>query len=114
MYAEKAKQALRRGVITALGGLLLAVGLGLLTAAAWIAIAGAAGHLVAALSLGLIYSGIGLILVAVSGRSAPPEPARPQRPEPPPQPDMMQAFFKGMGAGVAARKGFDRGRKGEE
>lgn len=101
------KRLLRRGLLGIAGGLMLAVGLGIMTAAAWIALAAVAGHLVAALAIGLSYSGVGLILLALAGEEAPPT-----QETPPPQPDLVQAFFRGVGAGAAARQGYKKGRKG--
>ncbi|MSU89042.1 hypothetical protein GE300_05300 [Rhodobacteraceae bacterium 2CG4] len=114
MIRSRIRRAARRGAMGLAGGLCLGIGIALLTVAGWIALASAAGHGIAALTFGLIYTGTGLILVALAGGRRDPdrdaEPAAPGPPPPPASPDLVQAFFRGLGAGAAARKGFDRGR----
>ncbi len=116
MIRDRIGRAARRGALGLAGGLCLAIGIAILTVAAWILMAAATDHFTAALTIGLIYAGLGLILIAVASRSperhhpagaeVPPPGGRPKGPPP----DLVNAFFEGLGAGIAARKGYDRGR----
>ena len=69
------QRAGRRAALAAAGALLLTVGIGFLTAAGWILLADAFGPLVAAGGLAGVYGGTGLVLLALAGREAPPQPA---------------------------------------
>jgi len=66
------QRAGRRAAMMLAGALLLAVGVGFLTAAGWMLLSEAFGPLVAAAVLAGIYGGTGLILLAVAGRDRPP------------------------------------------
>ncbi|MBD3625230.1 MAG: phage holin family protein [Rhodobacteraceae bacterium] len=114
MIRDRIARAARRSALGLAGGLFLAAGIATLTVAAWILMAEATDHFTAALTIGLIYSGLGLILIAVAGRSTDERRHHPTEADTPPPkgppPDLVNAFFEGLGAGVAARKGYDRGR----
>ncbi|SDX44965.1 phage holin family protein [Litoreibacter albidus] len=100
----KAKTAARKVALSSLGGLMLAVGLGFLTAAAWMYVTLIADAMTAALVIGGAYVGLGLILMGLSSarkvetHHATPTPASSQ---PPP---LMQAFLQGMQAGAQAQR----------
>lgn len=68
------QRAGRRAAMMIAGALLLAVGIGFLTAAGWLLLADAFGPLVAAAVLAGIYGGTGLVLLALAGRAPPPQP----------------------------------------
>lgn len=97
--------ARRAGFISVGGGMFL-VGAGFLTVAGWIYLAAVLNPLQAATIIGLIYVGIGLILMGFGLRSrshfAPPAPEKTVN-----NPPMMQAFLYGLQAGASAdrRKG---------
>lgn len=106
MIAETA----RKTALGLLGAVFLVVGLGFLTAAAYIALAAVRDVQFACLVIGLAYVGLALVLFAVAGARR-----RPQRPNRPPAPSsydeahpmasVIAAFLEGMAAGAG------RGRK---
>lgn len=80
--AHRAGMAARKAVLMAGAGLALCVGFGFLTAALWIFLATVQDHLFAALVIGLIYVGAGMILIAVAAKGRPqPIPHAAPRPE---------------------------------
>ena len=97
--------ALRRTAFGAAGALCFLLGLGFLTSAVWIGLALAYGGLIASLLLGLIYCGLGLVLVAFAARRPPspsPAPAAAARPVPTVgQADLIAAFLGGLDTGRA-------------
>ncbi|NDV01454.1 hypothetical protein [Pseudoroseicyclus tamaricis] len=109
-----AAAAVARGAILALFAIFcLLIGLGCLTAAAWIAIAAEMGHLMAALVIGGVWMLLGaLFLIALTRR---PRPVAPPVAEPealgPPAPvaggtaaAIAMAFAQGLGAGLSTRR----------
>ena len=106
-----AQDAARRTALGLGAAICLAVGMGFLSAAAFIAMAAAADPVTAALVLGAAYAGLGLILMAfaVQRHRAPPPPVRP-----PAGPVLLvaavEAFTAGMAAGKSARSAMTRPR----
>lgn len=109
---QKSARAIRRALLNACGGVLVAIGLGFLTCAAWIMLEDAYSAIAAALVLAGIYGGLGLILLGVAASSgtrdkADPETAPLRDPSAPPQPGAMpplvEAFMIGLNAALAAR-----------
>lgn len=101
---HKAKTAARKVALSSLGGLMLSVGLGFLTAAAWMYIALVADAMTAALVIGGTYVGLGLILMGLSsarevGTHHSTRTSAPSQPPP-----LMQAFLQGMQAGAQAQR----------
>ncbi|WP_099824315.1 phage holin family protein [Oceaniglobus indicus] len=93
--------AVRRAVFGSAAGLLILVGSVFLTIAAWIFLAQQLGSGLAALILGLVFIGIGLIVLALGLRN----PVRHVAPPPPPPPAavdtvaLVNAFLSGLAAG---------------
>lgn len=103
--------AIQRAVFGAIGAILLLIGLIFLTVAAWIGLAGALSALSAALIIGAVYFGLGLIVFAIASfrkyrvkvqgstaaaaESAPPSGGRFL-------PAAAQAFMVGLTAGFSA------------
>lgn len=104
LIEKKAKAAARSIVLSSVGGLSLAVGLAFLTVAAWIFLTAVATPLTAALVIGGVYTGLGLIMMGLSSaRSTEPAPvARTHAPSE--APPLMQAFLHGMQAGANAQR----------
>ncbi|MCA0042240.1 phage holin family protein [Celeribacter litoreus] len=98
--AEKAQDLARRTTLGLAGGLLLIIGLGFLTLAAWILLVDLQGTANAALIIGCVYTGAALLTLAATRVKRQPAP-------PPEQPSPMglvsQAFLEGLGAGYSAR-----------
>ena len=94
---DRAERAARAAALGLAGGLVLAVGVGFLTAAAWIALASAQGALTAALVIGSGYAGLGLVLVALGLRG----PSR-RRPLPPRASDQVPALAAAFLSGFQA------------
>lgn len=98
--------AAETGKTAALGlatGLMLAVGIGFLTVAAWIVLAANVGAGSAALVIGAVYVGIALVMAAfllAGPKSPPPPPARPENP----MQDVLVAFMQGLSAGKTAAR----------
>ncbi|WP_298493500.1 hypothetical protein [uncultured Maritimibacter sp.] len=117
----KAHLAARKAAFGLVGVLLLTVGLTFLTTAAWIGLVQVADTLTAALVIGGVYTGFGLIALALAAR-------RPRVPVRDPYVagamatghatksglenvgGIAAAFMSGLNAGTAARDGFHRGR----
>lgn len=110
-----ARLVVRRAVFGAVGGLLLLIGLGFMMAALWTALAWSVGSIMASVILGLIFLGIGLLVLAfsrvppraiprdVSARIA--DPARPTPRAPPiTAQGVLSAFLLGLTAGRAVRR----------
>jgi len=95
---------------------MILVGCGFLTAAAWIALARTTDALTAALVIGAVYVGLGLLILGVTSRRRYRVPARgttAAAAETTPRGDMLpaavQAFFVGVSAGMST--GRSRGRR---
>ena len=96
-----------------IGGIFLAVGVGFLTSAGWIALEEAYSALAAALIIAAVYAGIGLILLGVAGSSSDEAGSYPKAEQPlhdpatPPRSGAMsplaEAFVIGLNAAYAAR-----------
>lgn len=65
---RSARRTARAVALSAAGGLMVAVGAGFLTVAAWIMLATAYDTLTAAAIIGAVYMGIGLICLGLAGR----------------------------------------------
>lgn len=109
---DRSARAIRRALICVVGGVFVLVGLGFLTAAAWIMLEDAYSASAAALILAGIFTGIGLIALGMvsssSKRDAGAAPRTPLNdPATPPQPGatppLAEAFIIGFNAALAAR-----------
>lgn len=106
---NKVAQAGRRAALGLCASLFIIVGLAFATTALWIILAATLSTLHAAGIIGLVYSGIGLILLGVmlsaprESRSAPQQPIAEERPNPD-LPPLVQAFLFGLSAGSDASK----------
>lgn len=114
---SKAASTARRTAFGLAAGMAMLVGLFFLTLAAWIVLVNVADSLTAAIVLGAVYMGIGLILLAfaLTRRNEPPvyhEALRStsQRASDPAFKGVAAAFFEGLGAGLTARDQFLRSR----
>ncbi|SMX42613.1 phage holin family protein [Maliponia aquimaris] len=106
MIETRARAALRRGVAGLMGGVLVAIGLGFLTQAAWLALASWQGPLFAAQTLGGIYlllGGVVLLLVRKRHDAPPPAPSR----QAISHLVLAEAFLVGLDAARSARKRAD-------
>jgi hypothetical protein len=93
----------RRSALGLAGALFLVLGLGFGVAAAWQGLAMWQGPLAAALILGAIFLGVGLILLAFArGEPAAPK-AAPAAGQPDPMARVVDAFFEGVEAGARTR-----------
>lgn len=102
MLIARLQQALRRTAFGAAGGLFLIIGIGFLTAAAWLAMALAFGAVFASVIVGLVLCGIGLVCLALAARRPVPPSAALQPPVPAArQADLIAAFLGGMDTGKA-------------
>lgn len=105
---DSAKRAARRAArnigLVVLAGVFLLVGLGFLTAAAFLGLAAINGPIFAAIVLALVYAGIGAVLVAVvvSGEDRPEE-AKPEDQQIP-WATIVQVFTLGVGAARGFRR----------
>ncbi len=109
---DRSARAMRRALLRIVGGVLLAIGAGFLTAALWIMLEEVYSAMAAAFILAAIFIGIGLILLGVAASAATRE-ARIARAEAareaaaPPgaraMPPLAEAFFAGLNAALAAR-----------
>lgn len=101
----RARDALRRGVLAVIGGVLVMIGLGFLTHAAWLALAAFRDPIFAAQVVGGFYVLVGGLLLFRSRRRhiVVPAPAAA-----PPQPAMhlmlVEAFLVGLDAARATRR----------
>ncbi len=105
----RVRDALRRGTVALVGGVCIAIGLGFLTAALWIALA-ARDPLFAALVLGGLYLVLGGTLLLRSRRRrivVPP----PQRTRAPSHLMLLEAFLAGLDAARVARGAASRRTK---
>ncbi len=111
-FKDRSARAIRRALISAVGGVLVAIGVGFLTSAAWIMLEDVYSAAAAALILAGIYIGIGLIALGVASswakrdavsapRSPLSDPAAP--PQPGAMPPLAEAFIIGLNAAIAAR-----------
>jgi hypothetical protein len=118
-FSASLAEAGRRAALGSGAVLLMAAGVGFLTAALWMGLALAGGAILASTVLGAGYLGLGLIGLALAGRH-PEGPAGATRPggpndaPPPPSPPreataetLLAAFLGGLTAGTRAR-GTDR------
>ncbi|GGE20041.1 hypothetical protein GCM10011360_05960 [Primorskyibacter flagellatus] len=92
------KLSLRRAGFGLGGALLMVVGVGFLTAAAWLILSEARGAQFAALVIGFGYVGAGAVVMAVGTRRVPHAPAPGITAS-----GLSAAFAQGFGAGVATR-----------
>ncbi|WP_373356351.1 hypothetical protein [Pseudoroseicyclus sp. CXY001] len=110
-----AAAAIARNAVLGVAALLcLTVGLGCLTAAAWIAIAAAQGHLIAALCIGGFWMLMAFVLVLILTRrprpvaapvaAAAPTAATPGVLTPTLVSSVAMAFAQGLGAGLSSRR----------
>lgn len=111
----QARAAARRAGFSAAGALCLAVGLGFLTAAGFLAIEASQGALVAALVIAVAYLGLGLVFLGLSMRrtirvpvGTPLAAAGGPRLYSYAVPALIEAFMVGVAAGIANRP---RGRR---
>lgn len=100
LAAARAAALARRLVLGALGGGMVLVGLGFLTAAVWFALRAVMSPVQVALILGLAYGGLGLVLLALARH-------RPTRAPVPPAAAATTGATAGAAAGDAA--GFQAG-----
>lgn len=105
------KSAARRSALSVLGIIFVLIGLAFLTTAAWIALTISADTLTAALVIGGVYTGLGLLILAgatMSRRRVPytaVDPlAAPASSPSVPYPGLAQAFMQGFGAGATMRR----------
>lgn len=108
---RRSERAVRRAVLSVVGAVLAGVGVGFLTAAAWMMLEDAYSAIAAAMILAGIYAGLGLIILGLNASShdddASPhdeqfrDPA--QHPEPGTIPPLAEAFIIGLNAALAAR-----------
>jgi hypothetical protein len=103
-----ARDIARRSALGLAGVLFAGVGVGFLTAAAFQGLSIWNGPIVAALVLGGVYLGLGLIFLALSKRDEPP--AREIEIRGSPMLRVVDAFFEGVEAGASARRAPLRGR----
>ncbi|MBW6416908.1 phage holin family protein [Celeribacter sp. PS-C1] len=105
----------RRAAWVSAGGILMAVGIGFLTVAAWITLSTLRDAQFAALVIGLVYVGVGLVIVALNTRDSHAKTLEEQRAQEayrraacPPEDDLFAriaiAFSEGLQAGKALRK----------
>lgn len=108
----RSARAIRRALMLCVGGVLVAVGIGFLTSAAWIALEDAYSSLAAALIIAAFYLGVGLIVMGIASSSGSrdgnaPEATPLRDPAAPPRPGAMpplaEAFIIGLNAALAAR-----------
>lgn len=103
--------AARRTAFGLGAALLLAIGFGFLTVAAWLALEATRGALFAATVIGAAYVGLGLVVLALGTLRRPLPPPNPVG-APPPAAASLQglagAFLQGIGAGMAARANISR------
>ena len=99
------KQAVRRTTFSLGAALLMSVGLAFLTVAGWIFLAELQGAMMAALIIGCVYFGLGLIALAIGSMSRP-VPAsyatQSQAPSAGSPGGIASALMQGIGAGLAA------------
>lgn len=114
----QARAAARRAGFSVIGSLFLLVGLGFLTAAGWIVLADRRDALFAALVIGGIYVGIGLIFFALASRryvrvpvAPPPTGAYGPRLYTYAVPALLEAFMVGISAGMVNRSRADDEKK---
>lgn len=111
---HKLRRTAQKTAIGAVGSILILVGVGFLTAAAWMGLSLIADSLVAASVIGGAYTGVGLIVLGVSSaRSKREAYVPPQKREvhgAEALTGLAGAFMEGMSAGMAARDGYDAGR----
>ncbi|SIO13572.1 hypothetical protein SAMN05444722_0561 [Rhodovulum sp. ES.010] len=86
-------------------GICLLIGIGFLTAAAWLVLAAAHGAPVAATVLGSVYVALSALLFALVKRDPPAAPKQPESETGMPYFELAQGFAAGMQAGRAARNG---------
>jgi vacuolar-type H+-ATPase subunit I/STV1 len=109
-FQSNLRRAAQRAAIGAVALIFCMTGVFFLTLAAWIALAAALGTLSAALILGLVFMGVGLLafaLVAMRRTSVPHRSVPPAPPPPPPpvrQTDLINAFLAGLDAAKSMRR----------
>ncbi|WP_417261706.1 phage holin family protein [Celeribacter sp.] len=105
----------RRAAWVSAGGILMAVGIGFLTVAAWIMLSTLRDAQFAALVIGLVYVGVGLVIIALNTQGTRASTLEKQRAEEayrrtacPSEDDLFAriaiAFSEGLQAGKALRK----------
>ncbi|MGB8624035.1 MAG: phage holin family protein [Paracoccaceae bacterium] len=104
-FKKSVGRAARQAALAIWAGLFLLVGLGFLTAALWLYLAATQTVLFATVVVGLIYTGLALILLGLArmGGKAPAADERPERPATDgraPFPPVTEAFLFGLDAGL--------------
>ncbi|MGR3454489.1 hypothetical protein [Pseudooceanicola sp.] len=100
-----ARLAAQRAAFNAFGAILLLIGIGFLTVAAWIGLAAAFGTLTAALVIGCVFVGLGLLFMAMASIRRPLPPAAPApaaAAAPVGMAGLVGALVQGIGAGIVA------------
>lgn len=108
---RRSERAVRRAIMSMVGAVLAGVGVGFLTAAAWMMLEDAYSAIAAALILAGIYAGLGLIILGLNAASHDNDSAAEdekhhdpaQHPEPGNIPPLAEAFIIGLNAALAAR-----------
>lgn len=99
---ERKATRVARGVALSLtGAICVAVGLGFLTVGGWIYLTAIEGTLFAAVVIGAIYVGLGLVLIGVTSARRAPSPAAQPNPQ---VPALTEAFLVGLEAGRSAKQ----------
>ncbi|KIN65828.1 hypothetical protein Z945_875 [Sulfitobacter noctilucae] len=111
---RKASRTARKAAFGAGGAICIGIGLGFLTAAAWLFLITVTTSLNTALIIGGVYTGLGLILVGIASageaheapKSKPQQASKPASHEPGAMvPELIAAFTSGLAAGQKTRSG---------
>lgn len=104
---HKAAQSARRAALGGIGLVMICLGVGFLTAAAWLVLSEVRDSQFAALIIGMTYLGLGVIALALSKKSGPPARASDV---PPPHAVNSDPEALVASLAVAFYKGFRRGK----
>ncbi|MHC0052749.1 phage holin family protein [Actibacterium sp. D379-3] len=105
--ARQAERGLKTAALFALGGILTLIGMGFLTVAGWISLATAYDRTTAALVLGFVYFGPGILVIAATRQRTNPVRNDPPYPDPGNTSEiasLLQAFIGGVDQGIRTRK----------